>query len=163
VSFAPDEDEGPTPRQLEDARRETVRVLEKASSLYAPFSCGATAECCQLSTTKREPWLWPTEWRVLEDRLQREGRELPPPREDGGCPFLDAEGMRCTVYTDRPFGCRTFFCHRRRGPAREPAEKVHALLDTLAAINIGLSADAKPKPILECWRDARAALSGLLP
>lgn len=163
MSFSLEEDEAPSPRQLADAQRETVRVLEKASALYAPFSCGATAECCQLTTTKREPWLWPTEWNVLLERLQQEGRALPPPREDGGCPFLDAAGLRCTVYADRPFGCRTFFCHRRMGPVREPAEKVHALLDTLAAINIGLAAEAKPRPILECCQEARATLSPVAP
>lgn len=151
-----DGEDGPTPRQLASAQRETAQVLARASSLYAPFSCAATAECCQLGTTKREPWLWPTEWRHLLEHLEDEGRALPPPREDGGCPFLDEAGKRCTVYAARPFGCRTFFCHRRMGPAREPAQKVHALLDTLAAINIGLWAEAEPKTIRTWHQEARA-------
>jgi Fe-S-cluster containining protein len=27
------------------------------------------------------------------------------------CPLLSAEG-RCRIYASRPFGCRTYFCHR---------------------------------------------------
>ncbi|MGC3998833.1 MAG: YkgJ family cysteine cluster protein [Anaeromyxobacter sp.] len=59
--------------------------------------------------TKRQPYLWPSEWRVLMEHLKREKRALPPPRADGACPFLDASGKRCSVYEARPFGCRTFF------------------------------------------------------
>lgn len=154
MSFEAEEDDGPTPRALAQAQRETARVLAQASALYAPFSCGATAECCQLAARQREPWLWPTEWQALLDRLEDDARALPAPREDGGCPFLDPDGKRCTVYADRPFGCRTFFCHRRRGPSREPAERVHALLDTLTAINIGLWSGAKPRAIRDWHGEA---------
>lgn len=149
-----DEEDGPDPRQLADARDETLRVLEAASALYAPFSCAATAECCQLATTQRDPWLWPTEWQRVLDRLEDDGRTLPDPRSDGGCPFLDAAGKRCTVYADRPFGCRTYFCQRRKGPGREPAEKVNALLSQLTAINVGLWADARPRTIRDWYREA---------
>lgn len=154
MSFGDEEDEGPSPRALAAAQAETAQLLAKASALYAPFSCAATAECCQLAARNREPWLWPTEWQALLDRLEDDGRALPAPRADGGCPFLDPEGRRCTVYADRPFGCRTFFCHRRQGPSREPAERVHALLDTLAAINIGLRFDAKPRALRDWHQEA---------
>lgn len=155
-----DEDDAPDAHQLAEARDETLRVLESADRLYQPFSCASTAECCQLATTQRDPWLWPTEWQLLLDRLEDDGRALPEPREDGGCPFLDASGKRCTVYADRPFGCRTFFCHRRQGPGREPAEKVNALLSRLMAINVGLWADAQPRTIRDWYQAAREARGG---
>lgn len=149
-----DEDLGPTPLELRHARDATARTLEKAGALYAAFSCPATAECCQLAVTKREPWLWPTEWSLIEEHLEAEGRALPPPRPDGACPFLDAAGKRCTVYEARPSGCRTFFCHRRTGPGHESAEKLGDTLSELAGINIALWPEAQPRTILEWHAEA---------
>lgn len=132
---------------------ETRAVLRQASAAWARHSCPGTSECCQLAVTKRPPWLWPSEWKVLQAALQRAGRELPGARADGGCPFLDGEGRRCTVYGDRPLGCRTFFCHRIVGPAKLPAEETNALLDRLRAINVATDDDAAPRSILE-WHAA---------
>lgn len=135
------------------AETETRAVLRQASAAWARHSCPGTSECCQLAVTKRPPWLWPSEWKVLEAALQRAGRPLPPARQDGGCPFLDAAGQRCTVYEDRPLGCRTFFCQRIVGPARLPADETNALLDRLRAINVATDDDAAPHSILE-WHAA---------
>lgn len=136
------------------ARDETRHVLREGSRAWAPFSCPGTAECCQLAVTKRPPWLWPSEWDVLQDALRRAGRPLPPARADGGCPFLDAGGKRCTVYESRPLGCRTFFCHRVTGPARVPADETNALLERFAALNLAVDPDARPRSLLEWWADA---------
>ena len=126
------------------------KLLQEADALYASFSCPATAECCQLTKTGRQPWLWPSEWAVLKAHLSQTARPLPAPREDGGCPFLDGAGLRCTVYEARPFGCRTFFCHRRKGPAREPAEAVDALLRKLGQLSwTEDSVSVAPLPLLE--------------
>src|SRR4051812_8070934 len=108
---------------LHDAAKATRALYAKADALWSKFSCPGTAECCQLSTTRREPWLWPSEWKLLS-----ESRPLPPPRPDGGCPYLDPDGRRCSVYADRPLGCRTFFCHRIVGPSRQPVLEMDALL-----------------------------------
>lgn len=135
------------------AIRETRAVLRQASEAWARHSCPGTSECCQLAQTKRPPWLWPSEWKVLEERLKREGRTLPPARADGGCPFLDTAGQRCTVYEDRPLGCRTFFCHRIAGPAKLPAEQTNALLERLRALNLEADDEAGPRSILE-WHAA---------
>lgn len=147
----PDEDDGETAQstRARRARGETRHVLERGSRTWAAFSCPGTAECCQLQVTKRLPWLWPSEWAVLEARLRRDGRPLPLARADGGCPLLDATGKRCTVYEDRPLGCRTFFCHRVQGPARVPAEETHALDGRLAALNLAVDPQAAPRSILE--------------
>jgi Fe-S-cluster containining protein len=130
---------------------ETRAILRKADEAYAPFSCPASGDCCQLAKRHREPWLWWTEWELLLERLKRDQRTLPPLREDGGCPFLDAEGKRCTVYEERPFGCRTFFCERRRGPTKEPAATVQKLLGRLERSAQRADRDASgPKP-LSAW------------
>jgi uncharacterized protein len=138
-------------RALRTALQELGAVYRLADAAYRPYSCPGTAECCQLSTTGKEPWLWPVEWALL---LSAKGGEVPPARVDGGCPFLDADGKRCSVYASRPFGCRTFFCHRIRGPAREPIEAVSVLLTRLQRVAQTLDADCEsPRPLL-AWADA---------
>jgi Fe-S-cluster containining protein len=127
---------------------ETRAILQKASEAWAGHGCPGTAECCQLAITKREPWLWPSEWKVIEARLKRERRPLPPAREDGACPFLDASGKRCTIYEDRPFGCRTYFCHRITGPAKQPVDQTNALLERLRSANVAADSEAEPRSIL---------------
>ncbi len=151
-----EEDEEPalTPRA---ALQETRVVLQRADTAYQGHSCPASAECCQLAARKREPWLWSTEWRLVEAHARRlHGGALPPDRADGACPFLDAAGVRCTVYESRPFGCRTFFCERRRGPAREPAEVVAQLLQRLERTAQRAAPDEQgPRPLTEWIRKAR--------
>jgi Fe-S-cluster containining protein len=88
--------------------------------------------------------------------MKKDGRALPDARPDGGCPFLDESGKRCTVYEDRPFGCRTFFCHRRRGPTREPAAAVQALLVRLERVAQAAFPEAQgPKQISEWYRSEK--------
>jgi Fe-S-cluster containining protein len=131
--------------------REVRAVLRAADAAFARYSCPASGECCQLARTGKEPWLWPGEWRLLVGAVKG---KLPPARADGGCPFLDSSGKRCSVYAERPFGCRTFFCERIRGPARQPAEQVDALLRRLEAAHLE-EPDAAPRPLRE-WH-ARAS------
>ena len=148
-----DIDEAPTAagaREQARALQELRAIYRQADAAYAPFSCPASGECCQLSKTKRQPWLWYPEWLLLA-----RNHPLPPPREDGGCPYLDAAGKRCTVYADRPFGCRTFFCERIRGPARQPADTVTALLIRLERVSERiLPSLTGPRPILEWHAEA---------
>ncbi|MCA2977070.1 MAG: YkgJ family cysteine cluster protein [Myxococcaceae bacterium] len=148
-----------TPSEAVARRRavtETRAVLRKATEAWRAFSCPGSAECCQLATTGRPPWLWPSEWALLLEGLARARRPLPPARADGGCPFLDAAGRRCTVYEDRPFGCRTFFCHRVTGPSKPPADTTNALLELLAAANLAWRFDAAPRSLPDLHREATA-------
>ena len=149
--------------ELEDARRPTsaqalrrlAAIYRRADEAYARFSCPASAECCQLSRRGRQPWLWGVEWMALEGALARQGRSVPPPRADGACPLLDAEGRRCTVYADRPFGCRTYFCERAAG-GRHPLEAVTGLSARLETLALEVDPDASaggPRPILEWLRE----------
>ena len=132
------------------AMTETRAVYEKADALWKPYTCPASGECCQLAKTQRPPWLWPSEWKVLEARLRRDGRPVPPARADGACRLLDGTGKRCSVYGDRPLGCRTFFCGRIIGPARLPDEGTNALMERLRAVNV--ASDDRAEPLdLEGW------------
>lgn len=145
------------PHRIRQALLETRAVYRQADAAYAPFSCPASGECCQLSTTKREPWLWRPEWLILKAHVREaRGGVLPPERSDGGCPFLDEGGKRCTVYADRPLGCRTFFCGRVTGPAREPLEEMVTLSKRLEAIAQRLDPDeSAPRPLMEWIGQAR--------
>jgi hypothetical protein len=149
------DDESETPETGEavaEARAlQELRVIyQRADAAYAPYSCLASGECCQLAVTRRQPWLWHPEWSLL---VSRHG--LPPPRADGGCPYLDAAGKRCTVYADRPFGCRTYFCERIRGPARQPVEAVDTLLRRLEAVSQRVRPElTSPRPLLEWHTEA---------
>lgn len=127
----------------------TQRVLAKASQVWSRWACAASGQCCQLGVTGRSPWLWPTEWWLLRQALDEALRVLPPPRDDGGCRFLDEAGRRCTVYGARPFGCRTYFCERGRGPELKGLS-THSLLDELAQLNVAVDSAAAPRPI-EAW------------
>ena len=129
------------------AATELAALYRAADAAYAPFSCPATAECCQLSARGREPWLWEVEWNALRSAVPA----LPPPRADGGCPFLDAAGKRCTAYLHRPLGCRTYFCHRIRGPAHQPIEEMDRLQRRLESVARTLNPDEEgPRP-LTAW------------
>ena len=143
------------------ALQELQAVYRGADAAYRPYSCPGTAECCQLATTGREPWLWPVEWEFL---LAAKGGQVPEERADGGCPFLEADGKRCSVYASRPFGCRTFFCHRIRGPAREPIEAVALLSERLDRVAHTLDVDCVgPRPLLQVAKEARANVTSQPP
>ncbi len=150
-----EEDDAPRggTRERERAQKEVRAVYRQADAAYAPYSCPASGECCQLAVTRRQPWLWQPEWELLS-----RGRPLPPPRADGGCPYLDATGLRCSVYADRPFGCRTFFCERIRGPSRQPAEAVATLLERLERVSQRVAPSLKaPRPLLDWHAEAWSA------
>ena len=133
---------------------EARAIYRHADAAYAPYSCPASGECCQLAQRQRAPWLWEVEWLLLREELEHQGRELPPARADGACPFLDVSGKRCSVYASRPFGCRTYFCERVRGPKHEPAEAVNALWQRLEGAAQQLNPDeAGPRPIT-AWHQA---------
>jgi Fe-S-cluster containining protein len=128
---------------------ETKAVLRAGSAAWSKHGCPGTAECCQLAVTKRPPWLWPSEWKVLEAALKEAKRPLPAARADGACPFLDESGQRCTVYEARPLGCRTFFCGRITGPNKLPKDETNALLERLKALNLAADDEAEPRSILD--------------
>ena len=138
-------------RAEHQAATDLSALYRAADAAHAPYSCPATAECCQLAARGREPWLWEVEWNALRGAVPA----LPSRRADGGCPFLDAAGQRCTAYAARPLGCRTFFCHRRRGPTREPVAEMDRLQRRLESVARTLNPDeAGPRPLTDWYAEA---------
>ena len=154
--FQEESDAGDLALRWRRAVTETRGLLKKADATWSRHGCPASGECCQLAVTKRAPWLWPSEWKVLLERLKRDKREVPSLRDDGACPFLDASGKRCSVYEDRPFGCRTFFCHRITGPSKQPATETNHLLERIRDANIAADETATPREMREWVADWRA-------
>lgn len=133
------------------AATELAAVYRMADAAYAPYSCPATAECCQLAARGREPWLWEAEWNAMRGAVA----SLPPARADGGCPFLDAAGRHCTAYAQRPLGCRTYFCHRIQGPARQPVHEMDRLQRRLESVARTLNPEETgPRPLTEWYAEA---------
>lgn len=114
-----------------------LTVLQDADRLLDGWSCDCSAACCDFRGSGREPYVTSSEFAILEAEVARQGRKLPKAREDGLCPFLAADRMRCTVYAARPLGCRTFYCDRASGfgafPRKEIAELPRALEDLSGA------------------------------
>jgi Fe-S-cluster containining protein len=132
-------------------RRPPTHDLAALRALYAEadraldgWTCDLSSDCCHFARTGREPYLWPNEWALLQRAFRsrglrfasppaRQSRVGPPRRgtkrgslpvlDERRCPLLGRDG-RCTVYDDRPFGCRTFFCERGVGPTRKPPRDV---------------------------------------
>jgi Fe-S-cluster containining protein len=134
----------PEKQSLADLRALFARVDKE----HAGFVCPNRALCCSFAQTGREPYLWHLEWRLLQRRIAERGGRVPPEREDGGCRFLDATGHRCTVYEDRPFGCRTFGCELATGMTRPLREKVRELCKELTGLAETFDPeDGGPRPI----------------
>jgi len=135
-----------------DERRgllELDAIYRKAEALYAGWTCARSGECCQLAKTGREPYAWRLEWlRVRAALGERQIAERP----DGACPLLDANG-RCSIYADRPLGCRTFYCERGSGPRKVARDEVTALMVRLEKAAQTLEPDeAAPVRLVEWLR-----------
>lgn len=121
-------------------------IYAEVEALYAGRGCPQSTECCRFGVTGREPYVTTIEWmRVRRAIARREGRlptERPTPLTQGGlplvrderaCPLLGKDG-RCTIYDDRPFGCRTFWCERASGGAPVRHRETSALVAKLKAL-----------------------------
>jgi Fe-S-cluster containining protein len=106
--------------QLRALLDELSAIYGRVDQLYAGYGCPSSTECCRFAVTGREPYVTSIERLAVERALAARGgalspkkRALPllPARDEAICPLLDQHG-RCAVYAARPFGCRTFWCHR---------------------------------------------------
>ncbi|MDB4937722.1 MAG: hypothetical protein JWP87_4694 [Labilithrix sp.] len=124
------------PRKQSSGDYESAVGLEKLRAIYAElagvlggWTCDASTDCCRFGVTGREPYPTAVEVSELERAVRARGglpkrRALPTVSARGEderrCALLSDEG-KCLVYASRPFGCRTFFCERAKGPAGEPS------------------------------------------
>jgi Fe-S-cluster containining protein len=129
---------------------EALRVIyDDARRLLEGWSCDDSADCCRFGSTGREPYVWPVEWALLARAISARGAV--PKRSRlaiaGNCPLLDRAG-RCTVYDARPFGCRTFFCDRAKGPERRPPRAALAELGRrIATLSERAEPGSGPRPL----------------
>lgn len=128
-----------------------LRILyARADALYADWSCSNSTECCRFGITGRQPYVTSIELSLLRHGLAKRGGELAPRRRalpitrdsdsERICPLLEGSG-RCSVYAERPLGCRTYYCERAQagaGPSRDDLrELVRALQDLAARHELG--------------------------
>jgi Fe-S-cluster containining protein len=129
---------------------ELAALYREVDALYADWSCPGTTECCRFGVTGRQPYVTSIELAAIRRAIARRGaplargkRALPITRDEEQeriCPMLDRNN-RCTIYADRPLGCRTFYCERaargERGTRAELQEVVRKLQDLAARHSLG--------------------------
>ena len=124
---------------------ELAALYAEVDALYTGWSCPSSTECCRFGVTGRQPYVTSIELAAIHRALGRRGaplaarkRALPitdDQERERICPLLD-RGKRCSIYADRPLGCRTFYCDRAtQGPHATRAELqgiVHKLQELAA-------------------------------
>lgn len=101
---------------LSAALREVRAVYEALEERPVERHCTMATECCQFKLTGRTPYLTRGEALMAARGVRASGRKEMPERADGACPLLHPRTGKCTIYHDRPFGCRTHFCRAAGGP-----------------------------------------------
>jgi hypothetical protein len=135
-----------------DARDDETRALTalralyaEADALYAGWSCPASSECCHFGVTGREPYVTSIEILAIERAIARRGGALAPKRRalpiagdaerERICRMLDRDG-RCSIYADRPLGCRTFYCERASAGVEPPRDALRGLVQRLRELAV---------------------------
>jgi Fe-S-cluster containining protein len=129
---------------------ELAALYREVDELYADWTCPGTTECCRFGVTGRQPYVTSIELAAIRRAIARRGaplaranRALPITRDEEQeriCPMLDRNN-RCSIYADRPLGCRTFYCERatrgERGTRAELQDIVRKLQDLAARHSLG--------------------------
>jgi Fe-S-cluster containining protein len=121
--------------EFEDELRAIYREVDAA---FEGWTCEASTDCCHFARTGREPYVTTIEARLVERARKATGRKpdkraLPLAQAmERRCPLL-VDG-RCSVYAARPFGCRTFWCHRATGPSKPRQRDINAFVARIRAI-----------------------------
>lgn len=129
------------------AKHDVVDLLSRLGAVYEAldatldgFGCDTSTDCCRFGVTGREPYVTRLELALLDRELLARGG-LPKRKRlsvsgERRCPLLGDDG-RCSVYSARPFGCRTFFCDKAladHAPTKFPRREVGGLLRELTAL-----------------------------
>jgi len=134
------------------ARAELHAIYAEVDALLAPYSCEGSVECCDFAITGREPL--PTTVELVEVLHAAKAigglpkKRLPLVKDSRRCAFLSDEN-RCRIYASRPFGCRTYFCHRIVGPGKLPRAEIQALSRRVTALaERAFPRDPLPRPLM---------------
>lgn len=140
-------------------RAELLAIYAETDALLAPLSCDASAECCTFSNTNREPYPTAVELAEVHVAMAAAGgrrallKRLP--MLELRCPLLGQDN-RCRIYASRPFGCRTFFCHRARG-GKLPRAELQRLGTRVADLSArAFPRDPGPRPLLKALLSFKA-------
>lgn len=142
---------------LDDIIRRTKEVYASLATLEVSRQCVGRSTCCQFLRTGKTPMLTIGEALVAAQGLRASGRARLPVSTDpasGRCPMLNSQNQ-CSIYSHRPFGCRTHFCAAAGGPY--PRKMVHGLIQELESIAESLR-QTDPRPILGAISDGLAWL-----
>ncbi len=127
----------------DERRRAADAAVAEVRAIYADLArrpleraCTLRTECCQFAITGRIPHLTRGEALLAARAFRSTGRRALPNPGDGACPLLQPRTLRCLIYADRPFGCRTHFCDAAGGPW--PRREVLELIRRLEAIDARL-------------------------
>lgn len=131
---------------------EELRALyAETDALLSEYSCDSSGECCTFSNTGREPYPTAIERAEIEIAIGKIGglsKKKRLPLADRRCPLLSDDG-KCRIYASRPFGCRTFFCHRVT-PAKLPRQELKELGARIADLSArAFPRDPGPRPLLK--------------
>lgn len=98
------------------ALAEVREVYKELENRPVDRNCTLRTECCNFKLTGSTPYLTRGEAMIAARAVRAAGRKELPKKADGTCPLLHQHTGRCTIYKDRPFGCRTHFCEAAGGP-----------------------------------------------
>lgn len=113
---------------LNAALHEVREVYAEVTKRSLPRSCIKRTQCCHFRQTGCTPLLTKGEALLAAAGVRASGRTAIKQHPDGACPLLDKDG-RCTIYLNRPFGCRTHFCAAAGGiyPRKHITDLIHRL------------------------------------
>ena len=128
-------------------------LYAETDALFVGWSCAESGQCCRFSVTRRQPELWPIEWRLLQRAL----RARPAGKcgqSAGDCPAFDSISRRCRAYDARPFGCRTHFCLSASAASKNPRRQIRDLARRLADLAARDDVRGVLRPLLT-WQSVR--------
>lgn len=119
-----------TALQKEEILRRVRAIYDELEQRPVERQCTQQGDCCKFKLTGLTPYLTKGEALVAAHGFRASGRARLPKAGDGSCPLL-GEKLRCMIYADRPFGCRTHFCSAAGGPysRREVVDLIRRLED----------------------------------
>jgi Fe-S-cluster containining protein len=121
-----------------DPHAEIKSIYAELERRPLPRDCAMRTGCCHFRLAGHTPMLTRGEALFAALGVRASGRKALKPHPDGACPLLGRDG-RCTIYTHRPFGCRTHFCAEAGG--MYPRKHVADLIQRLEALDEQLGGD----------------------
>lgn len=140
--------------QKQDHRHEIEAIYAELERRPLPRQCEMRTGCCHFRLAGHTPMLTRGEALYSALGVRASGRKALKPHPDGACPLLGRDG-RCTIYKNRPFGCRTHFCAEAGG--MYPRKHVADLIQRLEALDERLGGNGS-RPLEAAVSDALAEM-----